>query len=168
MQAKQAVAAAKAAEGEANLQKILRQAYEPDVVQRGARAVVGSAPVKGGLAGLGVGYNLQDAAQKFREGDVLGGSLAGGASASSALGLVPKIAPVMNPLAVGLTTASQVAGDLRRGDKESAAQSGLTGLAALFPRLFGPLGALTYSRGLNTGEEDELAKRRQMRPTITP
>jgi hypothetical protein len=67
-----------------------------------------------------------------------------------------------------MTAASQVAGDLYRGDKHGAAESGLTGLAAMFPRVFGPAGALTYSRGLNEGEDEELARRRKMQPTISP
>jgi hypothetical protein len=72
----------------------------------------------------------------------------------------------MGPAAIGLTTASQVAGDLNRGDKQSAAESGLSGLAAMFPRIFGPLGSAVYSRGLNEGEDEELARRRRLAPTI--
>jgi hypothetical protein len=145
-----------------------QQGTQPDAVQRAARGFFGAAPVRGALAGLGVGYNVQDAYNKFQEGDTLSGALASNAALASGLGLVPKIAPVMNPLAVGLTTASQVASDIRRGDKQSAAESGLTGLTALLPRLFGPLSGLVYSGGLNKGEEEELARRRQMAPTISP
>jgi hypothetical protein len=139
-----------------------------DAAQRVTRGIMGSAPVKGGLAGLGVGYNAQDAYNKFDEGDNLGGTLATGAGVASGLSLVPKFAAKANPLAIGLTTASQVAGDLRRGDKQSAAESGLTGAAGLLPRIFGPLGALLYSGGLNKDEDKELQRRRTMAPTISP
>jgi hypothetical protein len=139
-----------------------------DAAQRVARGIMGSAPVKGGLAGLGVGYNVQDAYNKFDEGDMLGGTLATTGAGMSALGLVPKLAARANPAAIGFTTASQVAGDLRRGDKQSAAESGLTGGAALLPRIFGPLGALFYSGGLNKDEDKELQRRRAMNPTLSP
>lgn len=167
-QARQQAAAAQAAENEARLQQSLQKAYSQDPMQRGARAVMGSAPIRTGLAGMGMAFNAQDAYNKFQQGDTLGGSLATGAAGASGLSLVPKLAPVMGPAAVGLTTAAQVAGDLRRGDKQGAAESGLTGLTALFPRVFGPLGAAVYSRGLNEGEEEELARRRMMPPTISP
>lgn len=166
--AQQQARAIQAAENEARFQQSMQRAGQPDIVQRGARAVAGSTPVRAGMAGLGVGFNTQDAYNKFQEGDVLGGSLATGAAGASGLSLVPRLAPVMGPAAVGLTTASQVAGDLRRGDRQGAAESGLTGLTAMFPRIFGPLGALTYSRGLNEGEDEELRKRRMLAPTISP
>lgn len=171
VQTNQQAAAAKAAEAEARFQASMQranQAAQPDMMQRGARAVMGSAPVRTGLAGLGMGFNAQDAYNKFQAGDTLGGSLATGAAGASGLSLVPRLAPVMGPAAIGLTTASQVAGDLKRGDRQGAAESGLSGLTALFPRVFGPLGAAVYSRGLNEGEEEELARRRMLAPTITP
>ena len=168
VQVRQQAAAAQAAENEARLQQALQKAYGKDIVQRGARAVVNSAPVRTGLAGMGVGFNAQDAYNKFQQGDVLGGSLATGAAGASGLSLVPRLAPVMGPAAVGLTTAAQVAGDLRRGDRQGAAESGLSGLTALFPRVFGPLGAALYSRGLNEGEDEELKRRRMLAPTISP
>lgn len=166
--AKQQARAQQILANEARIQQLVQKANRPDYVQRAARAVVGSAPVRGSLAGLGVGYNLQDAYNKFDEGDTLGGSLATGAATASGLSVVPKMARVMGPAAVGLTTASQIAGDLRRGDKQAAAESGLTGLTALFPRVFGPAAAGVYSRGLNEGEEKELERRRKMAPTISP
>lgn len=144
---------------------------QPDWVQRGARYILGSSPVKWGLAGAGIGYNLEDAYQKFYpkqgERDVLGGLTSLGAAGASGLSLVPKLARVANPAAIGLTTASQVMGDLNRGDNESAAKSGLTGLTMLLPRVFGPLSAAVYSRGLNQNEQEELERRRKMAPTIT-
>jgi hypothetical protein len=139
-----------------------------DAAQRVTKSILGSAPVKGGLAGLGVGYNVQDAYNKFDEGDMLGGTLATTGAGMSALGLVPKLAARANPAAIGFTTASQVAGDLRRGDKQSAVESGLTGAAGLLPRIFGPLGALVYSGGLNKDEDKELQRRRVMSPTLSP
>lgn len=151
---------------DAALQKAM-QGNEPSAAQRVASGVMGSAPVKGGLAGLGVGYNVQDAYNKFDQGDVLSGFLSSGAAGASGLTLVPKLASKMNPLAVGMTTASQVAGDLKRGDRQSAAESGLTGMAALLPRLFGPAAAGLYSSGLNKDEKKELERRRMMPPTIT-
>lgn len=168
VQVRQQAAAAQAAENEARLQQALQKAYGKDVVQRGVQNIVGSGPVKGALAGLGVGYNVQDAYNKFQQGDVLGGSLATGAAGASGLSLVPRLAPVMGPAAVGLTTAAQVAGDLRQGNRQGAAESGLSGLTALFPRVFGPLGAAVYSRGLNEGEDEELRRRRKMAPTVSP
>ena len=168
VQVRQQAAAAQAAENEARLQQSLQRASRPDIVQRGARAVVNSAPVRTGLAGMGVGFNAQDAYNKFQQGDTLGGALATGAAGASGLSLVPQLARVMGPAAVGLTTASQVAGDLRQGNPQGAAESGLSGLTALFPRVFGPLGAALYSRGLNEGEEEELKRRRMLAPTISP
>lgn len=168
VQAQQQAAAVRAAENEARFQQAMQKAYGKDIVQRGASAVAGSVPVRSGLAGLGVGFNAQDAYNQFQQGNMLGGSLATGAAGASGLSLVPRLAPVMGPAAVGLTTAAQVAGDLERGDRQSAAESGLSGLTALFPRVFGPLGAAVYSRGLNKGEEEELKRRRAMAPTISP
>ena len=167
--ARQQAAAQKAAMNEIMFQQSMQRAGQPDIVQRGARAVAGSTPVRAGMAGLGVGFNAQDAYNKFSEGDMLGGSLATGAAGASGLSLVPSLAPVMGPAAVGLTTASQVAGDLRRGDRQGAAESGLTGLAAMFPRIFGPLGALTYSRGLNAGEDERLKEIwKDAKPRVSP
>ena len=145
-------------------QEAIEKATQPGAVQRVAKNVMTSAPVKGGLAGLGVGFNVQDAYNKFDQGDMLGGSLATGAAGASALGLVPRLASTMNPAAIGLTTASQIAGDLRQGNRQGAAESGLTGLTALFPRLFGPVSGLVYSGGLNKGEEEELERYRKMKP----
>jgi hypothetical protein len=160
--------AAESAQQASQQAQILQEASQPSAAQRVARSIMGSAPVRGGLAGLGVGYNVQDAYNKFDEGDKLGGTLATGAAGMSALGLVPKIAARANPAAIGLTTASQVAGDLRRGDKQSAVESGLTGAAGLLPRIFGPLGSLVYSGGLNKDEDKELQRRQAMSPTLSP
>jgi hypothetical protein len=145
-------------------QEAIEKATQPSAVQRVAKNVMTSAPVKGSLAGLGIGFNAQDAYHKFDQGDMLGGSLATGAAGASALGLVPRLASTMNPAAIGLTTASQIAGDLRQGNRQGAAESGLTGLTALFPRLFGPVSGLVYSGGLSQGEEEELARYRKMQP----
>lgn len=164
----QQVLGRRSAENEARMRQTLHGIYGQDSAQRAARMVLGSAPVRAGLAGLGIGFNAQDAYNQFQQGNVLGGSLATGAAGASGLSLVPKLAPVMGPAAVGLTTAAQVAGDLRRGDRQGAAESGLSGLTALFPRFFGPLGAAVYSRGLNEGEMEELERRRKMAPTISP
>jgi hypothetical protein len=153
---------------DARLQQMLQQANTPNTFGQKASRVASSAPVRGSLAGLGVGFNTQDAYNKFDQGDYVGGTLASGAAGASGLSLVPKLSPVMGPAAIGLTTASQVAGDLKRGDKQSAAESGLSGLAAMFPRVFGPLGSLVYSRGLNEGEDEELERRRKMKATISP
>jgi hypothetical protein len=140
----------------------------PDAVQRGARFVLGSSPVKYGLAGAGIGYNIEDAYQKLRDEQYLGGLTSLGAAGASGLTLVPKYAARANPAAIGLTTASQMMGDLARGDRQSAAESGLTGAVMLAPRVVGPLGAIVYSGGLNKGEEEELERRRKMAPTIRP
>jgi hypothetical protein len=166
--AKRQAAMVRAAENEARFQQMMQNINKPNAVKQAASRVMSSAPAKGSLAGLGVGFNTQDAYNKFDQGDYTGGALSTGAATASGLSLVPKLARVMGPAAVGMTAASQVAGDLYRGDKQGAAESGLTGLAAMFPRVFGPAGALTYSRGLNEGEDEELARRRKMQPTISP
>lgn len=140
----------------------------PDAIQKGVRYVMGSSPMKWGLAGAGLGYNLEDAYQKFRDDQILGGLTSLGAAGASGLTLVPKYAARANPAAIGLTTASQVMGDLARGDRQSAAESGLTGSIMLAPRVMGPLGAIVYSGGLNKGEQEELERRRRLAPTITP
>lgn len=133
-----------------------QQAGMPDTGQRMARAVLGSAPVKGGLAGFGVGLNLEDAYQKALQGDITGALTSGGAAASSGLSLVPQLASRATPLAVALTTASKARDELLRGNKQAAAETGLTGLTTLLPRIFGPLGAMVYSGGLNANEQQEL------------
>lgn len=153
-----------ASESDARFKQMLQQANSPNTFVQKAQQVASSSPVKGGLAGLGLGFNAQDAYNKFDQGDYLGGSLATGAAGASLLGVVPRLASTMNPAAIGLTTASQVAGDLGRGDRQSAAESGLTGLTALLPRLFGPISAGLYSRGLNANQEEELARYRKMKP----
>ena len=162
--AKQQAAIEMAAKNETRFQQMMEKANKPNAFKQAASGVISSAPVKGGLAGLGIGFNAQDAYNKFDQGDTLGGSLATGAAGASALSLVPRLASTMNPAAIGLTTASQIAGDLRQGNRQGAAESGLTGLTALFPRLFGPVSGLVYSGGLNQGEEEELARYRKMQP----
>lgn len=140
---------------------------EPSRLARGVGTVVGSSPVKFGLAGAGVGYNIEDATQKFSEGDYLGGLGSLGAAGASGLTLVPKYAARANPAAIGLTTGSQMYSDIKAGKPQEAAEAGLTGATALLPRIFGPLSAALYSRGLNAGEKEELERRRMMQPTIT-
>ena len=168
VKARQEMAAAQIAQREARLQQTMQRAAQPDTVRNLAQTVMRSAPVRGALAGLGTGYNLQDAYQKFDQGDMLGGAAAAGGAGASALTLVPKLARAMGPAAIGLTTGSQMIGDIRRGDRQSAAEDLLTGLTALAPRVFGPLAAGVYSRGLNEGEAEELARRRMLPPTISP
>jgi hypothetical protein len=151
-------------------QEPLATPSRPDVVQRSVQSVLGSSPLRYGLAGAGIGYNLEDAYQNFSKPDALNkaaGVASTGGALASGLGLVPKLAARANPAAIGLTTAAQVMGDIQRGDNQSAAESGLAGLTALFPRLFGPIGAAVYSGGLNRGEAEELERRRKMPPTIT-
>lgn len=143
---------------------------QPDIIARSAQNVLGSSPLRYGLAGAGIGYNLEDAYQNFSKPDALNkaaGVASTGGALASALGLVPKYAARANPAAIGLTTAAQVMGDVQRGDKQAASESGLAGLTALFPRLFGPIGAAVYSGGLNKGDAEELERRRKMPPTIT-
>lgn len=151
----------KALNEDAKFQQMLQSANKPNSFAQSANRMASSAPVMGSLAGLGVGFNAQDAYNKFDQGDYIGGSLASGAAGASGLSVVPKLARFMGPAAIGLTAASQVAGDLKRGDKQSAAESGLSGLAAILPRIFGPLGSAVYSRGLNEDEQEELEKRRK-------
>lgn len=132
--------------------------------------IAGSSPVRFGLAGAGAGFNLADAYQKLSQEGALNtasGLTSLGAAGTSVLGAFPKYAARANPAAIGLTTASQVMGDLARGDRQAAAESGLTGATALAPRIFGAPAAALYSRGLNVGEEEELKRRRKMAPTIT-
>lgn len=161
-------AAAQAAQREAQFQSLVRQAGQSDALQRGARTILGSAPVRGGLAGFGAGYSAQEAYNRFDEGDPLAGTLSAGAAGASGLSLVPRLAARAVPAAVGLTAASDVASKLRKGDRQGAAESGLTGLAAVAPRVFGPAATAVYSRSLGPDEMAELERRRKMRPTITP
>ena|GEM_PF-6968052 len=130
-------------------------------------APVAGKTVLGGLAGYGTAYNAQDAYEKLHAGDTIGGTTAGLASAASAASLIPKMARFAGPVAVGLTTANQMRDDIKSGNNQGAAESGLSGLTALFPRLFGPVGAALYSRGLNEGEDEELARRRAMPATLS-
>jgi hypothetical protein len=144
----------------------------PDKVQKGFQYVMGSSPVKYGLAGAGIGYNLEDAYQNLfpqggRERNIPAGLASLGAAGASGLTLVPSYAARANPAAIALTTTGQVLGDLGRGDRQSAAESGLTGAVMLAPRRLGPLGAIFYSPSLNKGEEEELKRRRALAPTIT-
>ena len=139
----------------------------PSTAGKVLRTIAGSSPVKYGLAGTGIGYNLEDASQKFKKDDYLGGLASLGAAGASGATLIPKYAARANPAAVALTTGSQVYGDIKAGRPQEAAESGLTGLTALMPRIFGPLGAALYSRGLNEGEQEELERRRRLPPTLT-
>jgi len=70
---------------------------EPSRLARNVSSVVGSSPLKYGLAGAGVGYNLEDASQKFKQDDYLGGLGSLGAAGASGLTLVPKYAARANP-----------------------------------------------------------------------
>jgi hypothetical protein len=141
-----------------------------DSAPNAIKTIAGSSPVRFGLAGAGAGFNLADAYQKLSQEGALNtasGLTSLGAAGTSVLGAVPKYAARANPAAIGLTTASQVMGDLARGDRQAAAESGLTGATALAPRIFGAPAAALYSRGLNVGEAEELKRRRKMAPTIT-
>jgi hypothetical protein len=149
----------------------VNQAQKPtDAPTKMAKSILQSTPVRWGLGGAGIGYNAEDAYQNFSKPDALNkaaGVASTGGALASALGMVPKYAARANPAAIGLTTAAQVMGDIQRGDKQAASESGLAGLTALFPRLFGPIGAAVYSGGLNKGDAEELERRRKMPPTIT-
>lgn len=134
-------------------------------VPEAAKVVAGSSPVRGALAGMGIGYNLENAHQQFGEntplGNVAGATSVGGALASG-LSAVPKYASKANPAAIGLTAASQVMGDVGRGDYDSAKANAYLGALGLAP-LPVAIGALMPS-GLNKGEEEELARYRRMQP----
>ena len=85
---------------------------------------------------------------------------------------MPKLSRVMGPAAAGLTAASQVASDLQRGDTQGAIGSGYTGALGTAATmgatpLMAALAALIPS-SLNKGEDEELARRRRMQPTISP
>lgn len=136
----------------------------PDRVTKALGAVAGSSPVKYGLAGAGIGYNAEDAAQKFKNDDYLGGLASTGAALASGATLIPKFAARANPAAIALTTGSQAYGDVKAGKPQEAAETTLSGLAALVPRIFGPIGAALYSGGLNKNEDEELARSRSMQP----
>jgi len=141
-----------------------------DAVPNVLNTVAGSSPVRFGFGGLGAGFNIADAYQKLSQEGALntaGGLTSLGAAGASVLGAFPKFAARANPAAIALTTGSQIMGDLARNDRQAAAESGLTGLTALAPRIFGAPAAALYSRGLNEGEEEELKRRRKMAPTIT-
>lgn len=158
VQIKQQAAAAKAAQAEALLQQQAQKALNQQSANNLIKSVSRTAPVTGALAGAGVGFNAQDAYNKFQQGDTLGGTLSSSAAGASGLSLIPKLARFMNPAAIGLTTASQVAGDLNRGDKQGAATSGLSGLAAFFPYIAAKLAPALYSRGLNPNEDEIMRK----------
>jgi len=141
-----------------------------DTAPNAFRTIAGSSPVRFGLAGAGAGFNLEDAYQKLSQEGALNtasGLTSLGAAGTSVLGAFPKYASRANPAAIALTTGSQIMGDLARGDRQAAAESGLTGATALAPRIFGAPAAALYSRGLNVGEAEELKRRRKMAPTIT-
>jgi hypothetical protein len=141
-----------------------------DTAPNAFRTIAGSSPVRFGLAGAGAGFNLEDAYQKLSQQGALNtasGLTSLGAAGTSVLGAFPKYAARANPAAIALTTGSQIMGDLARGDRQAAAESGLTGATALAPRIFGAPAAALYSRGLNEGEAEELKRRRKMAPTIT-
>lgn len=132
------------------------------------RTVMQSSPVRWGMGGLGVGYNLENAAQQYGHNTPIGnvsGTTSLGAALASGLSVVPKYASKAGPAAVALTAGSQALGDIDRGDYESAkanAYLGGLGLASLPVAI----GALLPS-SLNRGEEEELARRRMMKPTIS-
>jgi hypothetical protein len=132
------------------------------------KAVAQSSPVRWGLGGLGIGYNAENAYQQFGTNTPLGnvaGTTALGGALASGLSMVPKYASKANPAAIGLTTASNVMGDINKGDYESAkanAYLGGLGLASL-PIAIGAL----LPSSTNKNEKKELERRRKMAPTIT-
>jgi hypothetical protein len=136
----------------------------PNTAGKVLGSIAGSSPVKYGLAGTGIGYNTEDAYQKFRDNDYLGGLASTGAALASGATLIPKYAAKANPAAIALTTGSQAYGDIKAGKPQEAAETTLSGLAALAPRIFGPIGAALYSGGLNKNEDEELARYRNMQP----
>lgn len=133
------------------------------------RSVINSAPVKFGLGGLGAVYNLVNADQQFSHGTDLGNA-AGFASlgGATAFGAAPflKNAARVNPAGIAFTTAGQVLGDIDRGDYDSAKASGYLGALGLANPAVA-VGSLLPT-GLNRNEEEELARRRKMPPTISP
>lgn len=56
-------------------------------------SVAGSSPLMGGLAGYGIGYNAQDAYDKYLQGDVAGTAQSGLGAIASGAALIPRAAP---------------------------------------------------------------------------
>ena len=133
--------------------------------------VVNSAPIRLGLGAAGTGFNLADAYQKFHDQNPnvltnLGGLMSLGGAGASAASMVPSLASKAGPLAMGLTSGSQVLSDINNKDYDAAkanAYIGGLGLAASLPTAIGSLMPTT----LNKNEQAELARRQQMAPTIT-
>jgi hypothetical protein len=71
------------------------------------KAVLNSAPVKGGLAGAGVAGLGQETVSRFNAGDPTGAAIAGVGAAGSALSLVPH--PLTSRIGAGLSMASPAA-----------------------------------------------------------
>ena len=137
-------------------------------IANAGRSILQSTPARWGLGGAGALFNLENASQQFGHDTNLGnvgGVASSGGALASLLSAVPKYAPYAGPAAIGLTTAGNVVGDIDRGDYDSAkanAYLGGLGLAGL-PYAVGALLPTT----LNRNEEEELARRRKMAPTIT-
>lgn len=137
-------------------------------IANAGRSILQSTPARWGLGGAGALFNLENASQQFGHNTNLGnvgGVASSGGALASLLSAVPKYAPYAGPAAIGLTTAGNVVSDIDRGDYDSAkanAYLGGLGLAGL-PYAVSALLPTT----LNRNEEEELARRRKMAPTIT-
>lgn len=62
-------------------------------------SVAGSSPVMGGLSAFGMGYNTQDAYEKYLKGDISGAAQSGVGAAASGAALIPRAAPVAGAVA---------------------------------------------------------------------
>ena len=133
--------------------------------------VVNSAPVRLGLGAAGTGFNLADAYQKFHDEGAnaltnLGGLMSLGGAGASAASMVPSLTSKAGPLAMGLTSGSQVLSDINNKDYDAAKANAYIGGLGLAASLPATVGALLPST-LNRNEVAELERLRQMAPTIT-
>lgn len=111
------------------------QPKKPNRASRILGTVAGSAPVMGGLAAYGAGYNAQDAYNRANQGDYVGATKSGLGALASGATLIPKAAPVAG-------TASALIDAERRLQNKDYVGGGTSLLGAVapytLPFMFGP------------------------------
>jgi len=111
------------------------QPKKPNRASRILGTVAGSAPVMGGLAAYGAGYNAQDAYNRANQGDYVGATKSGLGALASGATLIPKAAPVAG-------TAAAIIDAERRLQNKDYVGGGTSLLGAVAPYaapfMFGP------------------------------
>lgn len=145
-------AAAIKAKQQAMLQPRVRQ---PSIVSKVPAAILGASPIKGGLAGFGIGYGAQDVADKMRQGDTSGAAVSGAGVLGDIMALAPtatKVGAKVAPIGGALSSSAEAARRMREKDYVGALTSAL-GAAGPYvaPFALGPEVGIPVGIGLALG-----------------